>query len=65
MAIKTIIEPFKIKSVEPIHWTTRAERERLLRRAHYNLFQVPAADILIDLTQHKAVDSISSWLKRL
>ena len=38
MAIKTIIEPFKIKSVEPIRWTTREERGRQLRAAFYNLF---------------------------
>ncbi len=60
MAIKTIIEPFKIKSVEPIHWTTRAERERLLRRAHYNLFQVPAADILIDLLTDSGTGAMST-----
>ena len=30
---RTIIEPFRIKSVEPIHWTTRAQREQLLRAA--------------------------------
>ena len=33
MTIKTIIEPFRIKSVEPIRWTTREEREQLLRAA--------------------------------
>ena len=31
----TIIEPFRIKSVEPIHWTTRTQREQLLRAAYY------------------------------
>jgi len=41
MPTKTIIEPFRIKSVEPIHWTTRAQRESLLRAAHYNLFLLP------------------------
>src|SRR3989442_13083649 len=46
---RTIIEPFRIKSVEPIRWTTRREREQLLRAAHYNLFLLPAADVLIDL----------------
>ena len=39
---RTIIEPFRIKSVEPIRWTTREERERRLRAAHYNLFLLPA-----------------------
>ena len=41
MPAKTIIEPFRIKSVEPIRWTTREQREQLLRAAHYNLFLYP------------------------
>jgi hypothetical protein len=41
MPFKTIIEPFKIKTVEPIRWTTREAREQLLQRAHYNLFLLP------------------------
>jgi tryptophanase len=49
MPFKTIIEPFKIKTVEPIRWTTREERAQLLERAHYNLFLLPADTILIDL----------------
>ena len=46
MPTKTIIEPFRIKSVEPIRWTTREQREELLRAAHYNLFLLPADDVL-------------------
>jgi len=38
MPVRTIIEAFRIKSVEPIRWTTRAEREQLLCAAYYNLF---------------------------
>jgi tyrosine phenol-lyase len=49
MLAKTVIEPFRIKSVEPIRWTTRAEREPLLVAAHYNLFfLLSAKDVLID-----------------
>src|SRR5574340_695531 len=47
--VKTIIEPFRIKSVEPLHHTTREEREQRLTAAGYNLFQIDARDILIDL----------------
>ena len=36
--MKTIIEPFRIKSVEPIRMTTREEREQCIRDAYYNLF---------------------------
>jgi len=60
MKFKTIIEPFKIKSVEPIHWTTRDEREQLLRRAHYNLFQLPSEAILIDLLTDSGTAAMST-----
>src|SRR5438105_8992758 len=46
MAIKTIIEPFRIKSVEPIRRTTTEERQRLLAQAGYNLFLIPSESIL-------------------
>ena len=47
--MKTIIEPFKIKSVEPIRMTTPEERERKIVEAHYNVFLLDARDVLIDL----------------
>jgi tryptophanase len=58
--MKTIIEPFKIKMVEPIKLTTRAEREAILTRARFNLFQIPAEDVIIDLLTDSGTAAMSS-----
>jgi len=58
--VRTIIEPFRIKSVEPLRRTTPQQRERFLEAAGYNLFQIRASDILIDLLTDSGTSAMST-----
>jgi tyrosine phenol-lyase len=58
--VRTIIEPFRIKSVEPLRQTTPEERQRYLEDAGYNLFLIPARHILIDLLTDSGTSAMST-----
>ena len=58
--MNTIIEPFKIKSVEPIKINTMEERYEILEKCHFNLFQVRSNDVTIDLLTDSGTGAMSA-----
>ena len=60
MAIKTVVEPFKIKMVEPIKPTTEEYRKKMLKEAGLNLFNIKAEDVFIDLLTDSGTSAMSA-----
>lgn len=57
---RTIAEPFKVKVMEPLPFRTRAERERVLREAGWNLFLVPAREVTFDFLTDSGTTAMSA-----
>lgn len=58
--VKTVLEPFRIKAIEPFRITTERERADILAKAHHNLFLVRAEDVMIDLLTDSGTGAMSA-----
>ena len=58
--MKNVIEPYKIKTLEPIYWTTKEQRQEALKKAHLNLFFIPSKDVIIDLLTDSGTGAMSA-----
>ncbi len=58
--VKTVLEPFRIKAIEPFRITDEAERTAILAAAHHNLFLVRAEDVMIDLLTDSGTGAMSA-----
>jgi tryptophanase len=58
--VKTVIEPYRVKVTEPIKFTSKEERARLLRTAGYNLFKLRAEDVIVDLLTDSGTSAMSA-----
>ena len=58
--MRTIIEPFRIRTVEPIHFTTPEERAQRLAAAHWNVFGLRARDVMIDMLTDSGTGAMST-----
>ncbi len=57
---RTMIEPFRIKSVEPIKMTTRSEREEILKKANHNLFKIASENVILDFLTDSGTSAMST-----